>query len=369
LTSIWKSRKIANNPKLATEQTEKLFSFSIFRMLTRLTPRGTSSAAFVKKTRALQLSTCRSLRGRDISVSSEEEEDDDDDDEDDEDDDEKEGDKESDNKADKKKKTNASTSVGSSAAKKNTPPKRKLKTRKPSDANEGKGSDADEETSSRDSSRRPPHLPPPKQQNRKSAETGKATKLRDNRSESRDSSHSKDSGKSGERPTRKTKEAATVYLNVLGQKLTSKKDDNDTISVDSFSGSTQEKRLDEIDDERKKAKAAYVAPIIRKKSNDDSKTADTDDTKSDVDSEKSRKKKSGNKKEGEKKKGKHTLKELQDRLLEEAKLKMGSNPDSPSCSSSAASVQTRNKLEGDSDTGDSEERITISQRTGYIQVD
>jgi hypothetical protein len=354
---------------LAKGRILKLFSFSIFRMLTRLTPRGTSSAAFVKKTRALQLSTCRSLRGRDISVSSEEEEDDDDEDEDDEDDDEKEGDKESDNKADKKKKTSASTSDGSSAAKKNTPPKRKLKTRKPSDANEGKGSDADEETSSRDSSRRPPHLPPPKQQNRKSAETGKASKLRDNRSESRDSSHSKDSGKSGERPTRKTKEAATVYLNVLGQKLTSKKDDNDTISVDSFSGSTQEKRLDEIDDERKKAKAAYVAPIIRKKSNDDSKTADTDDTKSDVDSEKSRKKKSGNKKEGEKKKGKHTLKELQDRLLEEAKLKMGSNPDSPSCSSSAASVQTRNKLEGDSDTGDSEERITISQRTGYIQVD
>ena len=329
--------------------------FKISRMLTRLTPRGTSSAAFVKKTRALQLSTYKSLRGRDISVSSEEEE---------EEEEEKEVDKESDNNkaTDKKKKGNVSTSAGSSSAKKNTPPKRKLKTRKPSDANEGKGSDADEETSSRDSSRRPPHLPPPKQQNRKSTETGKVLKLRDNRSESRDSSHSKDSGKSGERPTRKTKEAASVYLN----KLTSKKDDADAISVESFGGSAQEKRLDEIEEDRKKT-SANATPTIRKKSNDDSKTADTDDTKSDVDSEKSRKKERG-KKEGEKKKGKHTLKELQDRLLEEAKLKMGSNPDSPSCSSSAASGQTRSKLEGDSDTGDSEERITISQRTGYIQV-
>jgi len=76
-------------------------------MLTRLTPRGTSSAAFVKKSRALQLSTYKSLRGRDISVSSEDEED-----------------GENDKEEDKKK---SSTASASSGVKKNTPPKRKLK--------------------------------------------------------------------------------------------------------------------------------------------------------------------------------------------------------------------------------------------------
>ena len=58
-------------------------------------------------------------------------------------------------------------------------------------------------------------------------------------------------------------------------------------------------------------KSSLNIPTIRKKSNDDSKTTqgDTDDTKSDVDSEKSRKKKSAKKdKDGEKKKGgKHML--------------------------------------------------------------
>ena len=93
-------------------------------MLTRLTPRGTSSAAFVKKTRALQLSTYKSLRGRDISVSSEEEEE------------EVEGGSSKDEE--KKKSGGGPSSAGS--AKKNTPPKRKLKTRKASDAIERKGS-------------------------------------------------------------------------------------------------------------------------------------------------------------------------------------------------------------------------------------
>jgi hypothetical protein len=43
------------------------------RMLTRLTPRGTTSAAFVKKAKKMPLEG-RSLRGRDISASSDEEE-------------------------------------------------------------------------------------------------------------------------------------------------------------------------------------------------------------------------------------------------------------------------------------------------------
>jgi hypothetical protein len=102
---------------------------------------------------------------------------------------------------------------------------------------------------------------------------------------------------------------------MLGQKLTSKKDDanDDAISIESLSESTQGKRLEElgvVGDDKKSAKIdKYITPPIRKKSSDEnSKTADTDDTKSDVDSEKSQKKKKSSKKE---KKIKHTLKELQ----------------------------------------------------------
>ena len=48
---------------------------------------------------------------------------------------------------------------------------------------------------------------------------------------------------------------------------------------------------------------------------------------------------------------------------------MVSNPDSPMTASGGQQQQPpRSKVEGDSDTGDSDERITISQRTGYIQV-
>ena len=163
---------------------------------------------------------------------------------------------------------------------------------------------------------------------------------------------------------------------MLGQKLTSKKDDanDDAISIESLSESTQGKRLEELVSGEKKLQKGEksVAPLIRKKSSDEnSKTADTDDTKSDVDSEMSQKKKKSSKKE---KKNTHTFKELQDRLLEEAKLKMVSNPDSPLASTSGQQQQQQlvqqpqSKNEGDSDTGDSDERITISQRTGYIQV-
>jgi len=101
---------------------------------------------------------------------------------------------------------------------------------------------------------------------------------------------------------------------MLGQKLTSKKDDanDDAISIESLSESTQGKRLEElgvVGDKKSSKIDKYITPPIRKKSSDEnSKTADTDDTKSDVDSEKSQKKKKSSKKE---KKIKHTLKELQ----------------------------------------------------------
>ena len=78
-------------------------------MLTRLTPRGTSSASFVKKTRSLQLSSHKSLRGREISVSSDDDDDDDDDVEEDDDNDEKKKVKESNSSSAATKKNTDST--------------------------------------------------------------------------------------------------------------------------------------------------------------------------------------------------------------------------------------------------------------------
>ena len=108
-------------------------SSSVSRMLTRLTPRGTSSAAFVRSTKKINLENRRSLRGREISVSSDEEDEDEDDDQE----------------------------TGKAA--KTPPPKRKLKSREElkdelqKKSHRGSDSEADEETSSRDSSRKPLH--------------------------------------------------------------------------------------------------------------------------------------------------------------------------------------------------------------------
>merc|ERR1711981_730338 len=117
------------------------------RMLTRLTPRGTSSANFVKTTlrKSLPLERQRSLRGRDISLSSEEEEDDESDDDDDGN---KDRQKQSSNASRKDIKANSHV------------PKKKLKSRThlsgaKKKSEESEDEDADEETSSRDSSRRP----------------------------------------------------------------------------------------------------------------------------------------------------------------------------------------------------------------------
>merc|ERR1739844_282274 len=130
---------------------------------------------------------------------------------------------------------------------------------------------------------------------------------------------SKDSNKS-ERPSRKTKEAATVYLNVLGQKLLSKKKEDDTISIESFSETAQEKRLEELGLETDKNK---------REANED---ADFDSETSRCDSNK---KKSNGKQQkiqdankDKKKSIKNSLKELQDRLLQEAKNKIASTPGS-----------------------------------------
>ena len=372
------------------------------RMLSRLTPRGTSSAKFVKSTlrKTLPLERQRSLRGRDISLSSEEEENDESDSDDDEDEE----------MPLKSSKSNSNS----------TPQKTKQKVKCKANSNgksakdqESEDEDADEETSSRESSRRPSkqgsseasiktNLTMNKRQRKdKSEETTKKKKSntssltkssallsdskrkRDNRSISRDSTGSKDSTSSG-RPSRKTKEAATVYLNVLGQKLLSNKKEEDTVSIESFSETAQEKRLEELGLDSDKCKRGTKDRKNTKKRESSNKNNDIDendiDSKSDVDSEASRcdsgKKKNSGKQskvlEGskdKKKNAKNSLKELQDRLLQEAKKKIALSPGCPAViGSGSAGIIVGDTIKNDSESTDSDERIVISQKTGYIQV-
>ena len=336
----------------------------VSRMLTRLTPRGTSSATFVKSTlrKTKPMERQRSLRGRDISLSSEDEENDEDG---------SEGDEEGDNDQ-----QNSSEKVSKSSPQK---PKMKMKTRqnlieKKKKNQESEDEDADEETSSRESSRRPSkqesnstsNSPANKRHkkneiedvNRKKKTEGSGCEKlsknpselkhkRENRSVSRDSSGSKDSLKS-ERPSRKTSETA------------------------------QEKRLEELVRSTSNRKGG----IKKREGSSGSKVFEENDidSKSDVDSETSRcdsnKKKNSGKlqkvlegNKDKKKSAKNSLKQLQNLLLQEAINKIALTPGSPAVigntpTSGIAGSVTKN----DSDTGDSDERIIISQRTGYIQV-
>ena len=350
----------------------------VSRMLSRLTPRGTSSAKFVKSTlrKTLPLERQRSLRGRDISLSSEEEEEVNDDDDSD---DEKNGDKDGQKSNLKASKNDIKSGAHKANAKNKQRTNMAMNKRKGDDSDD---EDADEETSSRESSRRPSKQdietstssPVKKRQKKenagdmkkkkdfesKSSLNSDAKSKREKRSFSRDSNCSKDSNKS-ERPSRKTKEAATVYLNVLGQKLLSNKKEDDTISIESFSETAQEKRLEELGLEADKNK---------REANED---ADFDSETSRCDSNK---KKSNGKQQkiqdankDKKKSIKNSLKELQDRLLQEAKNKIASTPGSPATLlSNSEAVISASITKNDSDTGDSDERITISQRTGYIHV-
>ena len=194
-------------------------------------------------------------------------------------------------------------------------------------------SEADEETSSRDSSRKPPQhrLPQPPL-------SSKASKLnldprvvlnkRDVRSLSRDSSGSGSTTNSTSRPSRRTKEAASVYLNVLGHKLLKKRsendedgdedddDDEDNISIDSLSEATQEKRLEELRGAKKKKAAAKAA-------NEDAASCTTDSEKEKGGSDK---KKASKERKKMKMSGMCSLKQLQDKLLEEAKMKISTPP-------------------------------------------
>ena len=290
-------------------------SSSVSRMLTRLTPRGTSSAAFVRSTKKINLER-RSLRGREISVSSDEEESEDEE---------------------------VSLKVSSAkAGGKASPPKRKLKSREEKDKLQKKShrprpyseSEADEETSSRDSSRKPPalhhrhrqQLPLSKSSSSKlNLDPRVVLNKRDVRSLSRDSSGSGSTTNSSSRPSRKTKEAASVYLNVLGHKLLKKRsehdeddeDEDDNISIDSLNESTQEKRLEALKAKKKSAKAGKARKAV------------DEDASGTTDSEKGGDRKKGSKEKKKLKSSACSLKQLQDKLLEEAKMKIGTPPPAP----------------------------------------
>ena len=87
------------------------------------------------------------------------------------------------------------------------------------------------------------------------------------------------------------------------------------------------------------------------------------------DTSKSPKDKRDNKKK-HKNKSKTSLKDLQNILLEEAKRKIAGDVPAEVEDSNQTSESSKlpSTSPGDSDTPDSEERITISQRTGYISV-
>ena len=101
-----------------------------------------------------------------------------------------------------------------------------------------------------------------------------------------------------------------------------------------------------------------------------------EDTKEDHvkdDSSKSPKDKRDSKKKHKNKSSKTSLKDLQNILLEEAKRKIAEDvPGSEVCDTPLETSETSSKQPScspaDSDTPDSEERITISQKTGYISV-
>jgi hypothetical protein len=296
--------------------------------------------------------------------------------------------------------------------------------------------DADEEASSRESSRRP---------NTRRLEESKLTardspivrlKQREGRSTSYDSSGSKESlNQVAVRPSRKTKEAAKNYLNLLGQKLTSKKKDenpleasicpkdlasispehrtcivgvspkNSVASISSgqpiemgnqnqatLSGSEQNladkwpKSRTSVTNSQISDTAASPDDICRAataKSGSSSVVAAEDgeleqDTSEARDSSESkspkgeRHAKDGKRDKKDKKKSKTSLKDLQNILLAEAKRKIadntaGSSPEGsivmpiavPVTSTGDAEIMAR---------GESEDRIVISQKTGYINV-
>merc|ERR1711874_358989 len=198
------------------------------RMLTRLNDREVASVKKSSKKRSKKIAPgTRSLRGRDISLSS------------------------NDSSSDRDNKKDEHVKSGRKSNMKN-----ELKNESEAEA------DADEETSSRESSRRPKSRRSREEGERRDVKEktfGKESpvarlKKREGRSTSCDSSGSKESLPAGARRSRKTKEAAKNYLNMLGQELAaSSKQDEDAISIESFISAAQEKRLGEFEKDEKSA--------------------------------------------------------------------------------------------------------------------
>ena len=330
------------------------------RMLTRLTPRGTSSAAFVRKAKKMDMDG-KSLRGRNISLSSEEEEE-----------------------------NNEMEAVTENEGYKG----RKMVCRKTA-SNVRRDSDDDSEDDDEE--------------------------VEEVEDEDEKQPLKKDSAEivPSKRPNRKTKEAATVYLNMVAHKLTKNVKDDDDISVESLSEATQEKRLEEVAqaDNPEKRKVKYkerkiitpslITPslIKKKKLNEDitpkkdvkelkdikeikdAKEPTKDLMKEIPKDEKSNSSDSGDMKKVPKdkkdkdKKNKNSLKEMQDRLLLEAKKKIACTPEAaplvpkqpqqPPMASTSINANEEKKPPQNIqpiENVEKHDRINISQRTGYIQV-
>ena len=191
------------------------------------------------------------------------------------------------------------------------------------------------------------------------------------------------------RPSRKTKEAAKSYLNLLGQKLAGKKRDAETevplrltaspepspprsanqVSATKKSAESTGKEIEEVKEE-----------IKVEELEDDSNSAESVATKVDDTSSNGSKSPRGpkfkeekdqlRKERKDKKKSKTSLKDLQNILLEEAKRKISDTPSSTKTSnSSVGKTPSSTPVESECTTPDLDtDRIVISQKTGYINV-
>jgi len=213
--------------------------------------------------------------------------------------------------------------------------------------------DADEEASSRESSRRP--------NSRRSEECkvrGKDTlsrfKQREGRSTSRDSSGSKESVPTN-RPLRKTKDSEKSQTSKIDNNLISK---SDNLSQDH---KDEDKPPLECTSENGEAVKDTIPSAVEVKETVNKSPKDKRDNKKD---------------KKHKSKAKTSLKDLQNILLEEAKRKIEDKPitmpslmqNESSTLNSGTSSKRPSTSPGDSDTPDTDERVAISQKTGYISV-
>lgn len=242
-----KKRRMATLTAASKDQQSNV-SRKHLSMLARLTPRGTKPSAFVKKAKKMPLEG-KSLRGRNVSVSSEEEQ--------------EESEEEKDSKDKKEvekvpakevKKPDAEAKKPSNEAKKpSNEAKKPNEVKKPS--NEVKK----------------PSVEVKKPESVKKEPAGRqmvCRKTASNVIKSDDSDYEDEveevqevlevheekpletstvASPASKRPGRKSKDSATVYLNMVAQKLnTQKAKSDDEISVESLSEATQEKRLEEV---------------------------------------------------------------------------------------------------------------------------